>query len=131
MSEPRGRSVESKGARSERDSADDQRALRAPTSDLDLAYPSRSRRRESDGTLPHRHFADDAQVHLRHDLYLRNPEHPEQTGDAESCQVKRCRTNRQEVVKYGMQHYPFEILALGRLVGEGGGKIEKCIRTII
>ena len=35
----------------------------------------------------HRHFADDAEVHVLHDLRLRDPEQPEQTGDAGRCQI--------------------------------------------
>ena len=34
-----------------------------------------------------RHFADDAEVHVLHDLRLRDPEQPEQTGEAGACQV--------------------------------------------
>ena len=35
----------------------------------------------------HRHLADDAEVHVLHDLRLRDPEQPEQTGDAGTCQI--------------------------------------------
>ena len=35
----------------------------------------------------HRHFADDTEVHVLHDLRLRDPEQPEQTGDAGTCQI--------------------------------------------
>ena len=34
-----------------------------------------------------RHFADDAEVHVLHDLRLRDPEQPEQTGEAGTCQI--------------------------------------------
>ena len=34
-----------------------------------------------------RHFADDEEVHVLHDLRLRDPEQPEQTGEAGTCQV--------------------------------------------
>ena len=35
----------------------------------------------------HRHFADDAELHVLHDLRLRDPEQPEQTGEAGTCQI--------------------------------------------
>ena len=42
----------------------------------------------------HRDFADDAEVHVLHDLRLRDPEQPEQTGDAGRCQIDHLLVHR-------------------------------------